>query len=178
MIQYFLVSIFLFCNKTNSDQLTASFLQKSVTSSFGITSTVNDVLSKYFPNSKIPTLLRYISINDYKNDESRTDDYTNPKNRLSVENPLLNQEIIILEDDMKNCNKDIKAIYDNVVYLFVDKWEHLLTIDNLLTNYPKNLEFDKKNYEPDQQVDDRIDSPSTQKRNKSVFFGNCVSFYV
>lgn len=145
VIQYFLVSIFLFCNKTNSDKLTASFLQKSVTSSsFGITSTVNDELSKYFPNSKIPTLLRYISINNYQNDESRTDDYTNPKNRLSVENPLLNQEIIILEDDMKNCNKDIKAIYDNVVYLFVDKWEHLLTIDNLLTNYPKNLEFDKK----------------------------------
>lgn len=65
-IRYFLVSIFLFCGKTNSDELSASSLQKSVTSpSFGIISIENNKLSTSFPNLRIPTLLRNISDKDY-----------------------------------------------------------------------------------------------------------------
>lgn len=152
VIQYFFVSIFLFIDKTNGEDLTASFLHDSVTSpSFGINSAVNDDISNFFPNSRILTLIRNIDINENKKNLSSTgSDYENSKNRLTVDKVSLYVDIKITDslniiDDLTNCTDDnMKNIYNSVVYLFVDKWDQLHTKEKLMTDYPNNLGFEKK----------------------------------
>lgn len=49
-------------------------------------------------------------------------------------------------DDVLNFNEDTnKTIYDNVIFILVDKWDQLLTEKNLLSSHPVNLGFDTIN---------------------------------
>lgn len=163
-IQYLLVSIFLFCDKTNSINLTALDLQKYVESpSFGITSTENNEISTFFPKSRIPTLLRYtfshnllLNSNNLKNVKSETDNYTMSKNRLTIDNIPLTVNVrndLEMIDDVTRCDIRIINIYHGVIYLLVNQWEQLLKPKNnltseneptsLLTMFPRNLGFSK-----------------------------------
>lgn len=148
------MSIFLFCGKTNSDELTASSQQKSVTSpSFGIISIENNKLSTSFPNSRIPTLLRNISDKDYNlpiNNLSaerlfNESDYEASAKELSLNINIVNHNLSQMIDDVLNFNEDTnKTIYDTVIFILVDKWDQLLTEKNLVSSHPVNLGFDTK----------------------------------
>lgn len=152
-IQYLLVSIFLFCDKTKSGNITNLHLKSSVTSaSFGLTSTENTDISKCFPNLRIPTILRDLTDSDYEfNNKCFMDKVVEPveletsKKEITSKNITeVSHDVSLMIDDIVNGNNDVQNLYKNVVYFFVDKWEQLATYNNILNDYPRYLGFDPK----------------------------------
>lgn len=150
-IQYLLVSIFLFCDKTKSGNITILYLKSAVTSaSFGLTSTENTDISKCFPNLRIPTILRDLTDSDYEfYNKGFMDKVVEPveletsKKEITSKNiTKVSHDVSLMIDDIVNGNNNVQNLYKNVVYFFVNKWEQLATNNNILNDYPRYLGFD------------------------------------